>query len=251
MNLVLAGALLSMVFMIGASPIRLDPEGLGGEKIAQVVIVSVNEDSPAKRSDLEPGDTVVGFTSAEDFAGYTRANAGEEVVLSIERDGEARSKRIVLSDNPEGPLGAGIGDFTKVKLPFFQAIGAGFSDAYMTTTYIIGLLWEFFSNIFKPGEIGRSVAGPVKIFAFTGEAVKMGLVYLAQFAALLSINVALVNILPFPALDGGRAVIIVTEGIFRRKLMKTEVENILHVIGFVLLITLILMITFKEIAALF
>ena len=79
----------------------------------------------------------------------------------------------------------------------------------------------------------------------------MGFGYLIQLTAILSINLALINILPFPALDGGRAVITLAEGIFRRKVIKQEVENILHTIGFALIILFVLAITYHEVVGLF
>jgi regulator of sigma E protease len=73
---------------------------------------------------------------------------------------------------------------------------------------------------------------------------------LMQFIALLSINLALINILPFPALDGGRILFIALEAIFRKKVVKEKLENIIHTAGFVLLIVLMLLITYKDVAAL-
>ncbi|OQA51928.1 MAG: putative zinc metalloprotease [candidate division WS2 bacterium ADurb.Bin280] len=144
----------------------------------------------------------------------------------------------------------GIVDIANVKLPFFSAIAAGFKEMVLTTGYIFMLIINLFVALFTAGNVSESVAGPVKIFNVTGDALKMGWGYLVQFAALLSINVALVNILPFPALDGGRAILILLEGIFRRRVIKEDFENLLHTIGFVILIGLIAIITFKEIIAL-
>jgi len=250
MNLVLAGVLLSIGFMVGTSPIRLDTQKFGGQTVPEVTITQVVADSSAAKSDLKMGDIITGFASADEFAKFTRENISKSVTVTIRRENLTLTKTIQLSDNPDGPLGAGIADVTKVKLPFFKAIAAGFTDAYLTTIYIVGLLWGLLSHIFQPGQVAENVAGPVKIFNITGQAVKMGLAYIIQFAALLSINVALVNILPLPALDGGRAVIIFAEGIARRKIMRVEIENILHMIGFVIIITLLLAVTLREIIAL-
>jgi regulator of sigma E protease len=120
----------------------------------------------------------------------------------------------------------------------------------LTTGYVFVLLKDFLGGLFIKGKIAEGVAGPVGIFNITGEAVRMGIVYLIQLAAILSINLGLINILPFPALDGGRAVIILAEGITRRKVLKTEVENLLHILGFAILMLFVLIITFREVIAL-
>jgi len=250
MNLILAGILLSIGFMMGTSPIRLDTQKFGGQTTAEVTIAQVLPDSAAAKAGLITGDILTQFSSAEEFAKYTRENINKPIIITINREGTTTTKTIQLSDNPDGPLGAGIADVSKVKLPFFKAIAAGFADAYLTTIYIVGLLWGFLTHIFQPGQIAENVAGPVKIFNITGQVVKMGFIYLIQFAALLSINVALVNILPLPALDGGRAVIIFAEGIARRKIMRVEIENLLHMVGFIIIIALVVAITLREIIAL-
>lgn len=78
----------------------------------------------------------------------------------------------------------------------------------------------------------------------------MGGIFILQWIAILSLNFGLINILPFPALDGGKAIFIMLDGIARRKVIKEEVEGLIHMIGFILLIILILAITYKDIAVL-
>ena len=77
----------------------------------------------------------------------------------------------------------------------------------------------------------------------------LGVVYIIQWIAILSLNFALLNILPFPALDGGRAVFIAIDGIVRRKVVRDEIEGVIHMVGFVLLIALMVAITYKEVVA--
>ncbi|OQA28907.1 MAG: Regulator of sigma-W protease RasP [Chloroflexi bacterium ADurb.Bin344] len=88
------------------------------------------------------------------------------------------------------------------------------------------------------------------IYTYTGMFVKMGIMALLQFVALLSINLALVNILPLPALDGGRIIFILIEAIARKRLIKEKVENIIHTAGFVFLLLLIALITYQDIVKL-
>jgi regulator of sigma E protease len=250
MNFILAGFLLSIGYMIGMSPIRLDPTSLGGTQTHQVLIAQVNEGSVAQSAGIKVGDMVLGFENVDSFSAYTRANLGQEVGLSIKRSGEVITQEVKISQNADAPLGVGIADVPIVKLGFFNAIYAGFKDMALTTGYIVILLGQFFAGLFHGKSVGGEVAGPIGIFNVTGQALRMGFIYLVQLAALLSINLGLINILPFPALDGGRAIILVAEGIFRRRVIKEEIENLLHTIGFAILILLILIISAKEVIAL-
>lgn len=249
MNFILAGVLFSIGYMIGMSPIRINPDSISGIKTNRIFIAQVNEDSPAKKIGLEVGDMIEGFSSNEDFSNYTKAHLGQQISITITRKNEKIIKDITVSNNEEAPVGVGVVDVPTVKLGFFQAIKNGFLEMALTTGYIFVMLKEVLAGLFR-GQVSEGVAGPVGIFNLTGEAVKMGIVYIIQWAAILSINLGLINILPFPALDGGRAVFIVAEGIFRRRVVKAEIENILHFIGFVLFIAAIVALTFREVIAL-
>ncbi len=251
MNFLLAGILFSIGYGYGMTPSSLDPEKLTGQKSGQVVIAEVFQNSPAALSDLKRGDLILGYDSLETFSTFTRAHLGESIQLSISRQGEKIEKTVTISTDDSAPLGVGIMDVPIVKLPFFSAIVNGFKEMALTTANIFSLLVNMVVNLFTTGQAGGEISGPVGIYKVTGQAVKMGFGYLIQLAALLSINLGLVNILPMPALDGGRAVLILAEGIFRKKVIKAEVENFLHMAGFVILIILILAVTAKEVIGLF
>lgn len=250
MNFILAGFLFSAGYMIGMSPIRINSDVTGGVQESKVIIAQVNEDSPAQQSGLEVGDVIKGFESGDAFSEFTKDNLGKSVDVTILRNGEEITKEVKVSEKKDAPIGVGVVDVPTVKLGFLRALKYGFLEMILVTAYIFSMLKEVFIGLFR-GQIAGNIAGPVGIFNLTGEAVKMGVVYIIQWTALLSINLGLINILPLPALDGGRAVFILLEGIFRRKIVKAEIENILHFIGFVLLIIAIIALTFSEVAALF
>jgi len=193
----------------------------------------------------------LGYESVEAFSNFTHTNPSTEISLSVLREGQIVDLKANLSADQSAPLGVGIVDVPIVKLPFFKAIYFGFKEMILTTGYIFVLLYDFFVKLFSSGTVAGDVAGPIGIFNITGQAVKMGLSYLLQLTAILSINLGLINILPFPALDGGRALLILLEGIFRRKIIRSEIENALHFIGFAILIVLIAAITIREVIALF
>ena len=97
------------------------------------------------------------------------------------------------------------------------------------------------------GSVPRVVAGPVGIAQLTGEVAQAGLSPLLEFAAFLSINLAIINLLPLPALDGGRIAFVLLEAVRRGKRVPARIEGIIHMAGFALLITFILLVTYQDI----
>ena len=111
-------------------------------------------------------------------------------------------------------------------------------------------LKKFFVRAVFSTEIVQGIGGPVAIYTYTGTAVKAGIMAILQFIAILSTNLALVNILPFPALDGGRILFVLSEIIARRKLVKQRAEQIIHTLGFALLILMVAVLTYKDVVRL-
>ncbi|KKT66050.1 MAG: Site-2 protease, Metallo peptidase, MEROPS family M50B, partial [Candidatus Curtissbacteria bacterium GW2011_GWC1_44_33] len=111
-------------------------------------------------------------------------------------------------------------------------------------TVIAGLI-KIITDLFA-GQAPRDLAGPVGIFAITSEAARLGALPLINFVGILSVNLAILNILPFPALDGGRLLFVFIEGIMGRKVVP-KVEAVIHTIGMIILILLILAITARDI----
>lgn len=246
MNFILAGVLLSIGYGIGMPPIRLNPDNLPGKKVNTVVVASVLDGSVAKSSGLKAGDQIVGFSSGEEFTDFTSVNKGKTIDLNLKTEsGEEFSKKITLGEG-DYPLGVGLADLATVKMGFFDSIYYGFKELFLTTYFVLQMLLVFLGQLFSKFQLSKDVAGPVGIFNITGQAVEYGIVYVLQLAAILSINLGLVNFIPFPALDGGRALLIFLQGLFKKKIIKTEVENIMNLVGFALIILLITTITVRE-----
>ena len=110
--------------------------------------------------------------------------------------------------------------------------------------------YNLIKNLITGQSVGDAVGGPVRIAQITGQVANVGFVYLLNFVALLSLNLAVVNFLPFPPLDGGRILFLVIESI-RRKPVKKEIENIVNNIGFLLLMALLAWVTFKDVIKIF
>ena len=249
MNFILAIIVLAIGFTIGMTPLVSDPATLGGQKTSQVMVVQVVPDSPAAKIGLESGNILNGFSSPTDLQQFTRANAGKTVDLSVLKNSKSETLSVGLASG-EAPLGVGVVSITKVKQPFFQSLWTAVIEVGRSVVVVFVVLGGIIKSLFTTGtagEAGAGVVGPIGIYNFTSEALKVGWIYILQLLAILSINLGIINILPFPALDGGKILFLGLEGIFRKKVVRQEVENLIHTIGFILLIILLLAITFRDI----
>ena len=131
-----------------------------------------------------------------------------------------------------------------------QAIWNGIKTTLFLTWYIIIAFYMLIKGLILGQGLSVELGGPVRIAQITGDAARMGLPYLINFSALLSINLAIINALPFPALDGGRILFIFLEKIIGRPIKK-EIEGTIHYIGFILLMVLVLLVTYKDIMRFF
>lgn len=261
MNVVLAWFILTIGFAIGMAPLVSAPDALPGEKIStEIIVAGVLEDSVAKKADLKQGDIFIKaevegksttFESLKQYDQYNADNKGKTVTYQIKRDKDELTKEIELSSDSDAQLGIVIVENAVIRVPWYKAPYVALHETYEIIKLTVVFLGDFFANLFSTGKVAEEVGGPVAIYAYTGLAVKAGLMVLLQFVAILSINLALLNILPFPALDGGRILFILIEGIAGKKIIKERVENIIHNIGFIVLIAAILAITYRDIAKFF
>lgn len=254
MNFILAIIVLAIGFTIGMTPLVSDPATMGGEKTSKVMITEVMTGSPAANIGIQMYDILNGFDSASDLQEFTRSNAGQTVQLSIQKNGQTKNLQVTLGTG-EAPLGVGVVSITKVKLPFSQAVKVAVIEVGRSIAVIFQVLWMIIKSLFTTGtagEAGAGVTGPYGIYNFTGVTIKLSqslksISPILQLLAILSINLGIINILPFPALDGGKILFLGLEGIFRKRVVRQEVENLIHTIGFILLIILLLAITFRDI----
>lgn len=247
MNFLLAIVILSVAYSIGTTPLILDPANLPGQKSSQILIGEVFKDSPAAKAGLQEEDSILGFAKIEDFQNYIRQNRGQSINLQIKHKRQVKNLQIIPSDNPEAPLGISLFSLTEVKMSPGWAIVTASRETIALSGALLKFIGKFFADLFTHGRVPSSVVGPVGIFVLTGEAVKFGLSAVLQLAVLLTLNLVWINLLPFPALDGSRLLFLIFEGLSRRKIVKMEVENLIHTIGFILLILLALAITYRDI----
>lgn len=258
MNALLAWILLSVGYVIGLpQAIELaSPHARISE--SQVNIVEVLSGSPAEQAGLKAGDAVLSVDGTEvgteqELQDSIAAAAGRITELRIRRSGEAVSLSVTPEAAAEGEratIGVAIFSSGLVSYPVRYAFWEGAKTTVWLTGEIGRAFGGLFHQIFSGQDVSDQFAGPVGIATITGQAARLGFSYLLQFAALLSLNLAILNILPFPALDGGRILFLLIEKVKGRPVRK-EVEAFIHNAGFMLLIALVIFITYKDIIKLF
>jgi len=255
MNVILAAVLLSLGFMIGLPQVINDVDRQAIISNARVQIVEIYPDSPAKQAELKIGDIVhrIGEEVVDDSDELQALIAGSldnEAVFMIKRGGKEFERKIVPEIRPESDapgIGIGIADTGIVRYGIFRAIWEGVKTTALMFVAIIFAFYSLLRDLILGNGVSTEIAGPVGIAALTGQVARLGFVYLLQFTAILSINLAIINGLPFPALDGGRILFLFIEKI-KGSPVKKEVEGTIHYIGFAILMFLVLLVTIKDIS---
>lgn len=228
---------------------------------AKVMIVEITQNSPASAANLEVGDSILNMVSGADSITpktidetqkFIGTHKGKEILAVIGRGSSEFQITVVPRANPpegEGALGIALSLVHVKKIPFYLAPVEGAQIMWNATTATLQGFWMLIKSLWNGGA-GVQVSGPVGIYNLTGQATSMGFSVLLTFIALLSINLAIINVLPIPGLDGGRLLFVIIEAV-RGKKISANVSSAVHGIGLALLIVLMLLITFKDIRALF
>jgi regulator of sigma E protease len=261
MNLLIAGILLSIVHGIGI-PSAVDAGQEANYKNVQIQIVEIAKNSPAEKAGIKMGDAIIALSfgtektaikEIDEVQKFIAFHSGQEITMEIKRGNEALSKSLTPRVDPpkdEGALGIAMSKTGLMSYPWYTAILKGFEATGRLFITMITLFYQLIKTLILKGTMIGEVAGPVGIVVLTGQMVKLGLVYILQFAAILSINLALINILPFPALDGGRLLFLLIEKI-KGKPIKFKTERVANTLGFAILIGLMLIVTLRDVIKLF
>lgn len=257
MNVVLAAFLLSIGFMTGLPQLmgggQTDPKAIVMDRKIQVT--EVLADSPAAKAELKANDIILEvdgkkFSSIEELQSFVESKVGKQLKYTIKREGSEIQKEItpiVIKESGKGGIGIGIAGVETIKYPWYMAIWKGVQVSILLLWLIIAAFVDLIKGLFMGHGVPESLAGPVGIAKLTGEASRMGLAYLMQFTALLSLNLAVINFVPLPALDGGRVLFLIIEKI-KGKPVKRELEAVIHNVFFLALILLILLVTFRDVS---
>ena len=244
MNIILPLLLFSIAFMIPHNQVE-----------GQVLITEVAPNSPAARAGIEPGDTFLSINERPvqnigDLHRYIQLNLGREATILV-RHSDSTTENFQVIPRWKPPEGQGaIGITVNMLNP---TIVRQHEPPWRAAPMAVFACIETFS-LFKNGILSMiigaapvAVTGPVGIAQITGEVARAGMSPLLEFAAFLSINLAIINIFPLPALDGGRIAFVLLEWVRRGKRISPKKEGLVHFIGFAALIGAIMVITYHDI----
>lgn len=266
-NIIFAWLLFSLGFMIGL-PTPVENDYGAAVRDPQLTIVSVLPDSPAQEAGLKSGDKIISLSngaaltepSLENVSDFINSSPGQ-IQMEILRGKENLTFEVTpqtntadnASDSP-GParkmVGIEMDMVGTLSLPLHQALYEGAKVTWRLMDLTVRGISDLIGRAFVGQADISQVSGPVGIVGLVGDASRLGFAYLLTFSALISINLAIINLVPFPALDGGRIIFVIIEAITRRRI-NTKVANILNTAGFALLILLMLFITYRDIVKLF
>ena len=260
MNFLLGYVLIVVGMWLGMPPLAADPKALvedPAQIVSEPIILAVEDGTPAAIAGIKPGDKLISVNgtpvaSIDDFREIVMSR--QEVTIEIDRNDELITLKVptYVQDGGTRAIGIFSEDIVEAvhyewwKVPYLAAV-----DLVQAIGRVAESVGRFVGDLVRTGKIDEAVSGPVGIAQITAYAVGLGLLPVLQLFAFLSINLGLINLLPFPALDGGRLVFLIVEVAMGGRRVKPVIENVIHNLGFVLLLLLILVVTYRDIVRLF
>ncbi len=249
MNLITAVLFFALALGLGA-PVAADPEN--------AVVQQVLAGSPAEAAGLQAGDVVVqadttAIVRVQDLIDYTQAHLGQEIQLTVEREGQTLTVPVVPRPNPpegEGAMGIVLGPRATIKrFPWYEALWLGLKQTAGLVFFILTVPVQLVQGLI-PADLARPV-GPVGVGRLVGDAVQYSLdtgwwYPVVTMMGSLSVALAVTNLLPLPGLDGGRILFVVVEAIRGRRIDPAK-EGLVHLVGMLLLVALMLFITWQDV----
>lgn len=246
-NFLLAVLAFSIVYSIMGIPTETN----------RVTVVGVAPESPAEEAGLEENDLILEtegqeITGLEQFTDLAGEKKGQEMTLLIQRGDQEVEYRLTPRESPpegEGPLGVVVSSVEMVHYPLwqmpFRGGVEGFKEAFAWTGLVIGGLKQMGTELITRGRVPKEIAGPVGILQITGRVTQGGALAILQFIGILSVNLAVLNILPFPALDGGRLMFVGYEALTRKR-PKPEFERWVNTVGMIMILILAVLVTIND-----
>lgn len=238
MNFLISLLLFSFIFIVGFRVADLQTPVVGG----------VIEDSPAQEAGLEPGDRIVSINGYkiekwQQIASFVREGEGKKLQILILRDKTTFVYKLEPEYYPQYDRRLiGISPSTTfIHYGPLTSIGLG----AQRVVFLMGLIFKTLGAMLTGGAPAQ-FSGPVGIAKYVGEASKLGIVPFVSLVAVLGVNLGLFNLFPIPALDGGRLLFLVIEGI-RKKPVEIEFQEFIHYIGFLILIILMFLVTYQDV----
>lgn len=255
MNVLLAIFLYSIAFSFGF-PTAIDSNLSPHAQVRDVrlQIVGVEQGTPAEKSGLKSNDIIRSINSttvatSQELQHITKSNEGKTVSLMIERSHKTLQVFVTPTKLSGSNNQIGVGIFTSrvgtVSYSMPYAVWMGIVETVKVLWLIISSLWNLLVTLITHQTVSGDVVGPVGIAVITGKVLNLGFTYLLQLVAIISLNLAIINIIPIPALDGGRIFFLCIEKL-RGRPINQRVEALLHNVGFVALLLLIMIITVRD-----
>lgn len=260
MNFLLAAVLLAGGFINGlptsAEAVK-DPNAIVMQE-PQVMVQKVQTETPAEEAGLRMGDRILSangtsISESKQLVEYIKNNTNEQLNLEVQRGEEI----LTLSATPEKlegskvkKLGVRLSDSAVVKYPWYIALYKGLIGAISGTVTIVVGFYTLLKNLILGQGMVFEVSGPVGIASVIGNSLRLGFSYLLNVTAMISLSLAVINILPIPALDGGRIFFVAMEKMLGRR-VPDKWEQMAHTAGFVLLMGLIIVVTYRDILRVF
>ncbi|MBI2621796.1 MAG: site-2 protease family protein [Candidatus Levybacteria bacterium] len=254
MLVVVAGVTMNFLLAVAIITYLITFEGIPVQE-ASVSITEIAKNSPASLSGLQKGDVIekignVEIKNTQVLITETRKHLGENLSITIRRGNELQTIEVTpRKDFPEGegPIGVAISqkvEFQKYPFPqsLYQGTRQALNDSWLVVVGFKNVMIELFTRLTVP----QGVAGPIGMAQLTGEFVRVGPSAVLALVYTLSLTLAVLNILPIPALDGGRLFFILIEAVTRRK-MNARFEAYAHLIGLVLLLSFLALVSYKDI----
>lgn len=259
-NILFAWILLSASFMSGLTT-SVSESFASYAKDSRVIITMSQADSPARLAGLSGGETIISLesgskkiqaSSVAEIQNFIKESDGE-ITINYKRGSDLKTAKVTATQGivkDKKAIGIAMDAVGTIKLPIHKAFIEGAILAKAVVKNVAIGLYYFVFDSFRGKADFSQVTGPIGIVGLVGEARTLGLAYLMSFAAFISINLAVINIVPFPALDGGRLLFVAIEAV-RRKSLNPKFANLANGIGFALLIILMLAVTYKDVAKMF
>jgi regulator of sigma E protease len=254
-NFIFAWLVIMFVFMAGV-PASLDsyPEYASRMTDQHIAITYVEPGSPAESAGLKAGDTMIGYSSVEAIQKAIAGSMDKGITLKYIHLNKETSSTVVAKQGiveDKYAIGISMDNVGTLKLPIHLAIYEGTRFTLHMMKMIALGLWDLVSGLFRGSSaVLSSVTGPVGIAGLVSDAAQLGFTYLMMFTALISINLGVLNLVPFPALDGGRILFVIIESVTRRQI-KPALANTVNAVGFALLILLMVVVTYRDIVRIF
>jgi regulator of sigma E protease len=263
MNALVAWLLFSTALHVGIP--RVIDGSLTPDPLATLMISDVVPGSPASVAGINAGDTIIKITDANGVtlsvltpsavSDFIKARGGKHITIDYTHNKQAETASVVPANAvipgaaATPALGVGLVEVSTVSLSWPSALSQGFTnmcDAFVT---VAQSLWQLITGAFKGMSVLQDVVGPVGLVGVVGAAAQNGAGQVLALAGFIAVNLAIINLIPIPALDGGRLVIVAFEAVTRRTAPKLVIQ-LLNTIGIALIIILMVTVTYHDIARL-